>query len=53
MKYLLDKFTVPALDAEAYERIFGKRSSSSKDARDQDTRESPAKQGEQQCPTPS
>lgn len=51
MKYLMKTFTVPALKAEDWERIF-KRSSSSKDARDQDARNHPAKK-EQQCPNQS
>jgi hypothetical protein len=53
MKYQQKSFTVPALTSEQWERIFGKRSSSYKDARDQDARNHPANKGEQKCPTRS
>lgn len=49
MKYKQKSFTVPALTAEQWERVFGKRSSTP-DVRDQDARNRPANKGEQKCP---
>jgi len=52
MKYRQKSFTVPALKAEDWERIFGKRSSSLTDARSQDDRIRPVTE-EQKCPNQS